>query len=354
MAILGVVMVMVFGMVNQTSEIWRSSRTKIEAFQSARVAFESITRRLGQATLNTYWDYEFNGSGAPIRYGRKSELHFISGPASSLLGDTSGRVLTHGIFFQSPLGQSLDAEDDDSVSHGLAKVLNDTGFFISYDDEAALNRDGAGVPLWFVEQGRYRFRLLEMLRPSEYLGVYASWRQLMNPTTGVYSYNAASANAWFAGLLAEPSPPVRVLAENIIALVLLPRMGEADLDPATGQPYREFDLAADPPYLYDSRDQRTSMASPQELTANQLPPLVRVLMVAIDEPTARKLNLGPGDNDIFGIQSGNLFTQASPDGSDDRLREDLETLEATLQGLGVDYRVFETEVTIHSAKWSSQ
>ena len=44
---------------NQTSDVWRRSAAKVEQFQASRRGFESMTRRLGQATLNTYWDYEF-------------------------------------------------------------------------------------------------------------------------------------------------------------------------------------------------------------------------------------------------------------------------------------------------------
>jgi uncharacterized protein (TIGR02599 family) len=52
-AVLALLLLLLLSMVNQTDSVWRQTRGKIEQFREAREGFESMTRRLGQATLNT-------------------------------------------------------------------------------------------------------------------------------------------------------------------------------------------------------------------------------------------------------------------------------------------------------------
>ena len=63
MTVLLVLALMMVTLANQTNNIWRSSRTRIEAFQGARTAFERLTTNLSQATLNTYLDYYNSTAG---------------------------------------------------------------------------------------------------------------------------------------------------------------------------------------------------------------------------------------------------------------------------------------------------
>ena len=93
MAIIILLLLVLVGMVNQTSNIWRGTTGRIEQFRQARDGFEAMTRRLSQATLNTYLDY-VDASGnprssasmapnlasfVPARYVRQSELRMLSG-----------------------------------------------------------------------------------------------------------------------------------------------------------------------------------------------------------------------------------------------------------------------------------
>ncbi|MGI9239892.1 MAG: prepilin-type N-terminal cleavage/methylation domain-containing protein, partial [Verrucomicrobiales bacterium] len=98
MAVLSLLMVMVFSMVDQTQKTWNIARSRVTQFREARVAFEAVTRGLTQATLNPYWDYDYGSykyttTGAnptvPQGYQRQSELHFISAPSSELLGSVA-------------------------------------------------------------------------------------------------------------------------------------------------------------------------------------------------------------------------------------------------------------------------
>ncbi len=46
-------------MLDTIASIYRRMRSRIDTFQEARAGFETVTRRLSQAMLNTYWDYVY-------------------------------------------------------------------------------------------------------------------------------------------------------------------------------------------------------------------------------------------------------------------------------------------------------
>ena len=49
-AVFMLILVLVLSITSQTSQVWKRSAAKIEAFQGARAAYETITTRLRQAT----------------------------------------------------------------------------------------------------------------------------------------------------------------------------------------------------------------------------------------------------------------------------------------------------------------
>ena len=55
-----VIMGVLLAMTDQTQRLVKSTSSKVEQFQDARVGFEALTRRLSQATLNSFWDYQYN------------------------------------------------------------------------------------------------------------------------------------------------------------------------------------------------------------------------------------------------------------------------------------------------------
>ena len=105
-ALITLIALLLSSMTGATASTWRHTTARIEQFRSAETAYESITRRLSQATLNTYWDYD--NPTAPKKYLRQSDLRFISGNMTAgpkkLLTAVGPRRPTHGIFFQAPLG----------------------------------------------------------------------------------------------------------------------------------------------------------------------------------------------------------------------------------------------------------
>lgn len=311
-SVLLIILLVIFSITQQTGNAWRSTNSKIEAFQRARAAFEAITQNLGQATLNTYYDY-YDAAGdrrtnanastfSPRNYGRYSDLHFVSG--KSLLAGQFG----HSVFFQTPAGYS-----DAAAYQDMDTLLNACGFFVSYDKDVTVPGFLATIPN--KPSDRYRFRLFEYLQPSQNLSVFAD-------TTG---------NDWFTGPLASTSAPTRQVADNVIALVIVPRNPQG------------ADLTSN--FEYDSRKGNTPTSSlKQSPTNNQLPPLVEVIMVAVDETSAARICTSSAAPDL-GV--GSLFQ------TPDAIEANLKTLEDTLNDQHLTYRIFRTTVALRNAKWSS-
>lgn len=338
-AILAIILLVLFETTNTTSRIWKSSTQKVESFQEARAAFESMTRRLSQATLNTYYDYfdaagnsaEYSAySGTPAIYGRQSELHFVSGPG--LITAPSIVQITHAVFFHAPVGYS-----GSSSYVNLSNAMNALGFYVSYYSDT-----GAGSCPPFVNTTRYRYRLMQFTQATENLQIYNT-PPSNNPVTN---------SAWFTtgsnavGNVTGNTPNTYLLADNIIALVILPKESPQE-DPAG--------TALSPDYSYDSRTLWTGGGA-QPLQMNQMPPLLHVTMVAIDEQSAQRICTGPTPPDL-GLSK--LFTKASQLDADlkrdpvsfPQLAND-PSLEAALIRNRINYRIFETDIAIRGAKWS--
>ena len=88
--ITAMLLLMVVQVLGSTQRAWKNTRSSVGSFRDARQAFETITRRISQATLNSYWGYD--NPAAPTTYLRQSELHFVCGPAD----DDRGRTLARG------------------------------------------------------------------------------------------------------------------------------------------------------------------------------------------------------------------------------------------------------------------
>ena len=321
-AILIVMTGFLLAVMDQTTRIWSSTSAKVEQFREARTGFERVTTRLAQATLNTYWDYD--NPTTPTRYLRQSELRFISGSASTLLGasGTAARV-THSVFFNAPLGVTSNT----SYS-GLPNALNTFGYYVELADDTG--QRPAFITTAMIPS-RWRFRLMEFLEPTDNFSVY----QYTNGNPGVIT------NAWFTTAANNTPAFKRVVAENVIAFLVTPRLAKAEELPlqsnATQSP-----LA--PNYSYDST---ATNANAQLNPKNQLPPVVQITMVAVDEKSANKLGLsGTGQSNIFNTST--LFTNTQ------NFAADLASLETTLVNTHVRYRIFTTNVHIRAAKWSRE
>jgi len=312
---------LVLSLTGRVFGLWRETTDAIGEWQAARSGFEAMCRRLSQATLNTTWAY-FDGPGGsgnltttdPVSYGRYSELHFVSGPAAELLPEVAGAE-TQGIFFQAPLGRTRHTD-----FQGMTHLLNVCGFFVQFGDDAVLRPD---VAIFRNIPSKSRFRLMELVEPSENFGTYSA--------TGVLNFD------WFRRPVEMGL--ARPLAENVVALFLLPRLSALDTASAS---------ALAPHFSYNSRQSRSYDAgSTKGNTLHQLPPLLQVVMVAIDERSAERLTRESGGTPPDFIFQGAAFSDAS------QFEQDLARLARNLTDAGVKYRIFSSIIGVRGAKWSS-
>lgn len=358
MVVVGVLMLILVQTTTSTSNLWRGTTDKIKSFQNARSAFESITQTLSQATLNTYYEY-YNASGSryagqasfvPAIIDRASELHFVSAPSSKLLaginragtvpGSYSSLSPGHAIFFQSPLGYSRDP--DASVAN-LDNMLNSIGYFVEFGSD----QDFLPSFLSSSVKPRYRYRLMQLLQPSEEMAVYKeNWLGRANGTKA----------SWFSTPLGLPLTgtggvrPASVLGDNILFLVLRPKRSDKEFDAANPKPQ-----PIAPDYTYDSRPLATILPSqyPNFPSRHQLPPIVAVTLVAIDEASAVRLENRFGTTPpLQALGLNNLFQSEADTNVPSQYHIDLENLKSVLTENKVNFRIFETEVMLRSSKWT--
>jgi uncharacterized protein (TIGR02599 family) len=361
--ILLVIVGILFGMTQETSNVWKNTTGKVEVFKNARTAFEVMTRTISQATLNTYYDYAtVNGNAysfvslgsetSPTTYARNSDLQIVSGQGTTLLSSVTGTYtpVTHSIFFQTPLG----IVSNSSYSN-LSGLLNACGFYIVYGPDNTL-------PSFLPSVVRYRYRLMQFTQSSENLSIYAGNKGTSNwylPFIKSDLASTTSTSNTVDATLAQTTSDF-VLAENIIALVILPKLSSQDEALAettygtavTGT----MGTALAPNYAYNSTTigQALSLSGSTGLSQYpllnsyaQMPPVMQVTMVAIDEASAAKLgNTTTPPNTQLGLSS-TLFTQAK------NFQTDLASLTGSLTAAHMNFKVFQTNVAIRNSKWTS-
>jgi uncharacterized protein (TIGR02599 family) len=355
-------MTLISSILSQVMKAWQNTTGKIEGFRDARSAFETVTRTISQATLNTYYDYvnangQFRGANdtafQPDHYARQSDLQIVSGPAGTLLSSGLGAYTAtgHAIFFFSPLGIIANADTSTTSSTGLGRTsdgLNVCGFYVLYGADPTIPSFLSSIPT------RYRYRLMQLVQPTEYLSIFA-------PGSGANGTGYGT-SAWFlnavTGDIGATTPVSNsVLAENVVALILLPKLAARD---ETAGGYNDASLA--PAYSYDSSTvgagkpqlSNGEATTPALSSMNQLPPDILVTMVVIDEASAVKLG---NTTSPPALSKGAPFTDAT------QLTTDLATLENNLGAISgnaagnripLKFRVFQSEVAVQGAKWSSQ
>ena len=343
--ILSVLMLVSVSALDQMSKSWSASKSKVEQFREARLAFELITRQLSQATLNSYWDYYYTETksnqppaslaATPSAYVRQSELRFRCDAAVKLLGSDAKTAINpgHAVFFQAPLGVSI-------TMPGLGNLLNARGYYLQFGSDAE-NR-----PPFITEGGtplRYRYRLMEYRPPAEKV------------TDGADSFKGntiySNPDDWFQQDLRKSSHAV---ADNILVLLLSPRVSEeaaktAKRDawwPAPYYSYNSADVDNSTPQV-DSI--KVTSSKPDQGTQHLLPPVIQVTMVAMDEASAARWASKNGDQPKDILHEANApFTSVSSYDSD------LQKLRDYLTSERLNYRVFTTAVNLRNARWDGR
>lgn len=306
-AVLMLLLVLLFTATTQTSNTVRRASAQVDAFQTARTAFDAVSQKLSAATMNTYWDYydannnkrTTNNASTfqPARYGRASDLQFLV---------QTNNWYGHSLYFETPEAISADTSKDQTQG-----LLNALGYYVQFGSDTNYRPSG------LVNKERYRYRLMQALQPTENFQVFSG----SNWTGGMTNY------AW-------------PLAENVIALIVWPRRSVVEDSAGTN---------ISPAYVYDSRIALPSSATvPPSIQYAQMPPTVQLTMVVIDEPSA--IRQTPGTNEptaIYNALNGK-FTDVL------RYQTDLNALQDALTAAHINYRTFNTTVTLRESKWSAQ
>lgn len=308
MAVTSLIVVLLLVLMQSATSTWQRNTDRSQAFASARAAFESMSRTIGASTLNTYEDYYDSArktrvSGdltfRPSIYGRKSDLHFVTGNAL-VTGQQGG-----GVFFTAPFDF-----DTNSITSATGGQLNGIGFFVRFSADT--------LPA-FITNNPPRYRLFQFLQP----------------TTSLKTMNTNfSGNAWFTNDV-NASNNCYPLAANIVAFAVLPKLSERENTNLNS-------LTTD--FAYDSRMPWTGGSQPTNM--HQLPPVVRVAMVALDESSAKRIQNGATAPDL-GYDPATIFDTAAT------LETSLDTIATKLSEKNLKYRVFRADIPIRGAKWSA-
>ncbi|TDU81496.1 uncharacterized protein (TIGR02599 family) [Prosthecobacter fusiformis] len=348
-AVLSILLLVTMSALETMQRSWRETKGKVNQFRNARIAFETITRNLSQATLNTYWDYHYSSTGSnippaestepPTGYVRQSELDFRITPAVTLGDEEATPDLYPGyaLFFQAPLGLSQNYR-------GLSSLLNARGYYIRYrsnEDQRPSFLPGGVVPV------KHRYQLMEYRPPAE---------QVATPETGSkkgIQGNTVYANEnWYKQDLDAVSRPI---ADNILFMAISPQVPEETL---TGTTRKKWWIA--PGYQYSSRD--TNNATPaldapilrqdgtlDEGTRHLLPPLVRVTLIAAEEDSLSRWAAARGNSPVdIAAEADAPFDEA------EHYERDLDRMKEYLNRQKLNYRVFTASIPLRNAAWDSK
>lgn len=309
LAILLVILIAVLQFMTDVDQAWKAAAA--DPFAEAQDALETVAQNLAASTLAPYQDYadsngnfRTNSAFVPNHLARRSDLDFVCGPASGangLLGSSGRTTSGSGVFF---LAQNGYTQTD--AHTGMERLLNAMGYFVEFGDDNA-------APTFILPQTHYwRWRLKQVLQPAESLQIFSS----------------TTSSAWIQQLIPAGSF-IPILAENVVALIVLPERAASDSGSALS-----------PTFSYDSRD------TTNRLTLHQLPSRLRIVLVAIDSASALRLAGQNGSNPPQLISPA-LFQQSA------QLTSDLATLDGTLTAQNIGHRIFQREISLPSSDWST-
>jgi len=422
--------------VDQTRRVVSSTTARITQFQAARAGFDAMTRNLSQATLNTYWDLDFDpNNGNPVGYRRQSDLHFVSRKSAQQNAedqffasssstaqekqDAADETIypTHSIFFQAPIGFTATSDPtvvplDSSVRQyrSLSNMLSVLGYYVKWGEDLSLPKfilTNAASPDTALVPRRFRYRLWEVTQPGEAMMVYSNknytnigFDDVGNVKSGTITPESKFllATDWvrfatgklpmldanYAKILNIPTKQSNdhILADNIIALIILPKLSERDRSTpdALNDLTDNFEYDSRPKSAFEGQAIKLPLKSPLKNLAaqltqkqlkqlHQLPPILQVTMVAIDEASAVKLHDYSKANaykpptwfkDLSDAKQLTTVTNvadfqkqlgdpAAP--APESLIGRLSNVDGKQQTPKMNYRVFTTDVILRNSKW---
>lgn len=337
---------------------------------------------------------------------------------------------THSVFFQAPIGFTALLENQSAIPNpnpaprqyrALSNMLSAVGYYIMWGDDKDLPKFICGSPKTKPDESlvprRYRYRLKEVIQPGEGMLVYdnKNYTNIAFDTNGNLDPSVPSVKSPYAfptdwvrvalgkkeypalpgqlaekiGIKADPDngnrkvkDSSRTLAENIVALIILPKVSEKDRSApdALNDLTDNFEYDSRPLEAFDSQAKvlpsnsklknLANVLKPKQLKQlHQLPPILQVTMVAIDEPSAVKLHDYSKSKQAGGIYPppewckdmfNTVTTVAAfqrelgdPSGPDTlSLISKVGNVDGKHPTPKMNYRVFTTDVILRNSKWS--
>jgi uncharacterized protein (TIGR02599 family) len=282
--------------------------------------------------------YATNASGAgylqtntatfvPAIYGRASNLQFVvkqnANPmvGFNVVGASGSTGYGQEIYFQCP-----DAYSTDPAYQSAQGLLNACGYYVQYCNDSSFRPS-------IISGSRWRYRLMQAIEPTENLQVLAD---------ALSDNTAWTANIANTGPGAALAPDAIPLADNVIAMVIWSML-------PTGADGTGIRLA--PNYIYDSQlspaPALTGGGVVQPQTAHQLPPIIQVTMIVIDEASAARIDTKSStppaviENALRG-----RFIAAN------NYAADLAAVEGSLSAGQIGFEVLNSSVVMRESKWS--
>ena len=333
-----VIILLVLTLVSQVAESTRKAVSKADQFQQAQRAFETLGRRLEQATLNSYWD-SYAVNAAVRRYQRMSDLRFACGPMQCG-GTPLDPVRTavrpgHGIFFQTTSGR-MGADHDPAVA-GLGGLLNSWGYFVEVGPE------GMALPPFLAGQADLdpvAPRLVEICEPPKQLSIYGY-------TSGMPDYAGLG---WFRTPLADATLR-HTAAENIAVLLVQPKLTKKEAGSLLPSGTEDDRAALLAPQLFYHSGTTVPAGTPADRNMrHRLPAMVELTMVALDSSTVGRLYSTGG---LDPLKLGDAFHDAASlraELQEDPSAKQTDSLERRLIALHANFRIFSATIPIRSAQ----
>jgi uncharacterized protein (TIGR02599 family) len=332
MVILAMMMLIITSVISQAQRSWKAASSRVSQFREARLAFDTITRNLRQASMDAHrqfiWGKDYYSTdplAPPDGSARTADLGIKFAEAKNLVsGGNEKNLPGHAVVFQAPLGKtnlgtastgSGDGSPGDPAFDNLKSLLCVRGYFVQFGTDASFLPEGLGSRL----QAKNRYRLFEYQPTAE--------------KNAVYTVNRGQ--EWAQISLSDAVNEIRPVAENILMLAFAVSFAEPS---ENSKPSLAGDTAGKLQYGYDSYN-----ASDPALK-HRLPRYVQVIMIAMDEESAARLEQKSGGSppDSVGA-SGAQFT------SPDRLygeSGDLAKVRNYMDEARLNYRIFSASVLV--------
>lgn len=312
MVILAMILLVITSVIGQAQRTWKGATSRLSQFREARQAFDTVSRNLRQAMINSYGDYLIRPTPfdppPPPYIVRDADLGIRFDKATNIVtgGSTASELPGSAVVFQAPLGLTSS-----EIYRPLKNLLCVRGYFVRFGSDQSFMPYGLRSRL----KERFRYRLIEYAPPTETNPVYAE----------------GPVGAWTTISETTGQDYMRVVANNIMALVLAPTFN----DGAAGNNPRELgESVQDPIFTFNSF---VGGEYNRRSTLHRMPSSTQIIMVALDEESAARM--------ITGEDSPDILRQAGAEFNDPQaIERNVDSLRAYMNSQRYNFRIFSSNV----------